>query len=134
MHEFGTSKDLIASVFHISTNEPTHPIIGDNNRRKDFELTKTLQSSKCKENKLFWYVHCTFSIIRFWEKLRVMEPNIVYSTIFTSMYSELVFKSWAYNFNIPFVYKSFLCQVICLLLFIVFIVRGNDIYFFSDSS
>ena len=133
MHEFSTFKDLITSVLHISTDESTHPVICDNYWRKDFQLAKNLQSSKCEEDKLLWHIHCAFSIIGFREKLRVMEPNIVYATVFSSMYSELVLKSWAYDFYIPLINKSLFCQIICLFLFVIFVIRSNYIHFFSYS-
>jgi len=131
VHEFGASKDLITPTFHVSTHESAHPVICDNNWRKDFELAETLQCSKCKVNKLLRNVHCAFSIIGFREEFRVVEPNVVYSIVLSSVNSELVFKLWPWHSDISFVIKTVLCQVVRFFLFVVFVVRCYYIDFFT---
>lgn len=44
MHELGSSENFSEStLFDVGTNEPTHPIIGDNNRWEDLKLAESLK-------------------------------------------------------------------------------------------
>lgn len=91
VHELRTIKDFAVTLaFHICAHEPTHPIVVDDDRRKDFQLAEGLKRDQCKEYKLLGDIEGTFSIIRLGEELRIMKPNIVNSQIFPTMDSELV--------------------------------------------
>lgn len=109
MQEFSTSEDLVSSMFDIGTHETTHPVISDHHRWENFELTEALESSECKERKLFRNIHGSFSIVRFREKLRIVEPDIVDSTVFSSVDTELILESRTNHSYISLINKTILC-------------------------
>lgn len=133
MHEFSPIKNFTISLtFDISTHKAAHPIIGHNNRREDLELAKRLQSDKRKENQLLSDIECPLSIIRLWEKLVIMEPNIVNSTIFSPVYAELVWEMSHRHGNSAFVLKPITHEVVCLHFFVVLVIRSYNVYLFSQ--
>lgn len=56
-----------------------------------------------------------------------MEPDIVDSAVLASMDAELVIEMGCLHSNVSFMCEPVSQQIVCLFLFVVFVVRGNDV-------
>lgn len=64
VHKLGAVKYFIVTLtLHICTDEATHPIIGDDDGREDFELAKGLKSDQSIEDQLFCNIECPLAIV-----------------------------------------------------------------------
>ena len=80
---------------------------------------------------MFGDVHGSFTVIRFGEQFGIVEPDVVDSTVFSCVDTELILESGAHYSDISLVDKTILGQVIGLLLLVVFIVRSYNIHLLS---
>ena len=128
MHKLGATKHpKVLIALDIGTNEPTHPVIGDTDRGQQFQLAKSLKSGQCKENQLFTDIKGTLSLIGPGKQFRVMEPDIIDSMPLPTMYAKLMRKMSGTHFDILLILETIPRKVVCLLLFVVFVVRRDNV-------
>lgn len=129
MHELGPIEDFVVLLaLDVGADEAADPIVGDHDRREDFELAEGLEGYQRKEDQLLGYVGCSFSIVWFGEEFRVVEPDIVDPTVLATMYAELILKMSSRNLYIPLVLEAIPQQIIGFLLLIVLIVGSDDVH------
>jgi hypothetical protein len=60
-----------------------------------------------------------------------MEPDIVDTAVLASMDAKLMIEMSCLDSNVSFMCESISQEIVCLFLFVVFVVRGNYVYFLS---
>ena len=82
---------------------------------------------------MFADIEGSFSIVRFGEEFRVMEPDIVDSTVFACVDSELMFKVSLFDPNVHLMFEPILNEVVRFFFLVELIVGGHNIHFLANS-